>query len=875
MAERIEVLTYQVRAETQGFTPQIAAASRELDNLAKVAGGKGVPQIGALGGALSTVTTRTHGAREGMGKLQNAVIEFGKHAAGLPNRGPLGRLIEGLGLLTLGSPIVIGIAAAAAAIGLAWDKLTEKTRKLKEQTEEFVKAQSKAARTQFLGPNADVSQGITAAQQRLAEIKRRQEQRVLVQQEVGSKGSLIFSLIFGTKEALDKEAREIADAITQGGRTIQQRGQDLVRGLKDQIATFGNPFAAQRTDVVRRFQAGEITNAQQNEAIALINRLEALEKRAAASKKAGKGDEAAAKALADIRAEIEKVAAAATVSALDEFDRSVAEFAAKAAEAKLPAEEFTAALVRLREQREALVQAEDTDAFIASFDEALVHVDGLKQSFNDITRAVERQKKVVDALPKGSKDREKAEQQLNKLLGQQTQRYEQIRDVSGEVVAETGQSVQVTEDWRQKLAEVATTAADIAQGVLGIANALGIADGKTGQLLSNFINLGRQIPGILSGDPTAIFSGLGSLGGIVGGLVGGESPEEKARKAELRHNTLALQKLSERIGDLARFSSSGADLDRTKQSVAAILADPRFSQITRFTKGELSDENLRFLGGDPELLRQVAEQAGFEIGTAFSRAELEAIQQALEKETERGEFADTFAAQMEAFQREVDILDLDEPTKQFDVLRRRLDKVKDGAGVLGRTLAGLDLTTAEGVEAARKALQDLFRQIPNLTDTDFGGLNRTEFLDAIQAALGVIDAAGQQLAAGGPQGTGGFNVSREITEVTGGRLVGRLDTANAWLQETAFNTAEIARLMGSTAIRVPSLPSIVPGAPQTATVQVSFGDINVTVSGVTSVASGGATIASGIATELNRLLGTEQRLRTLALGTSVQTQRAV
>ena len=94
-------------------------------------------------------------------------------------------------------------------------------------------------------------------------------------------------------------------------------------------------------------------------------------------------------------------------------------------------------------------------------------------------------------------------------------------------------------------------------------------------------------------------------------------------------------------------------------------------------------------------------------------------------------------------------------------------------------------------------------QAGTLSAGQFGGLSlgeaRTQLLELI---TGLRDSV-----SGGTSGTGGFNESRTITEVTGNRLAGLVGTGNT-LQSTG-NTylAEIAK---NTAPLVQSLPALMP-----------------------------------------------------------------
>jgi hypothetical protein len=133
-------------------------------------------------------------------------------------------------------------------------------------------------------------------------------------------------------------------------------------------------------------------------------------------------------------------------------------------------------------------------------------------------------------------------------------------------------------------------------------------------------------------------------------------------------------------------------------------------------------------------------------------------------------------------------------------------------GALGDLLKGLDLTTEAGIDAARKAVQDLFDQFQGLSGdalaSFLGGLTPEDFVNAIEKLTDLINA---QASGGGIAGTGGFNVDRTITEVTGNRLEALLSTSNIFEEQIASNTGLIAQLLGGGTVPVISAPSL-PGS---------------------------------------------------------------
>src|SRR3990167_4207083 len=101
-------IAYNLKANTQDFQRgmQVADASlRKLDV------------------TTMRVASTTGRATPGLHKLQNTLANVGFAAAGLP--GPLGRVADKLSGFAFGGALTVGIAAGAAAIGLAWKKMHE------------------------------------------------------------------------------------------------------------------------------------------------------------------------------------------------------------------------------------------------------------------------------------------------------------------------------------------------------------------------------------------------------------------------------------------------------------------------------------------------------------------------------------------------------------------------------------------------------------------------------------------------------------------------------------------------------------------------------------------------------------------------------
>lgn len=369
-----------------------------------------------------------------------------------------------------------------------------------------------------------------------------------------------------------------------------------------------------------------------------------------------------------------------------------------------------------------------------------------------------------------------------------------------------------------------------------------------------------------------IIGGITAAAGIVGQLFG-KSPEQLRAAALQKENTEALRQLTKRVGDLGRINVTGTQLGL----VNALLGRPELAQAAKFPAG-FADTVNRIIGSALDAVglsatefKEIMRSFGLQIDDAakITVADVNALRDAIKK-SELTQFADTFAGQMSQFDAAIKIFDLTKPIDQFNALRRSIAAIANGGGKLQQLLDSFDLTTPEGVTAAITALQDLFTQMQagTITAADLGGLTPEQFEQLIERTIALLrEQAG---AGGGALGTGGFNVDRTITEVTGSRLQALLVTGNTFLEQIAYATTAIAAAMG-----IAGLPAITP--PDVTGKLGGGGDtyynISVVVEG--SITSGdadeiGGRIGRGIVTQIDKGLGREAKWRAITAGKSLK-----
>lgn len=297
-----------------------------------------------------------------------------------------------------------------------------------------------------------------------------------------------------------------------------------------------------------------------------------------------------------------------------------------------------------------------------------------------------------------------------------------------------------TAEWITNLRKATDQIVNVAEGVLGILDGLGLVDDQTRKVLEGLVKVGKNLPGALSGDPSSIIGAIGGVVQTIGGLFG-KSEEEKRREAVTRANTVALDRLRNEIGNID-LNVTGFDF-ATMQRVFAQINNPAQFLLKDNTKlGNRVNALLAANGLDIEDVKAAAEQLGltFQNTAEFYRQFNAALQ-----EVELTRFTDTFAGQMDKVRRSFEILGITDPAEKLQAMLDVITDVDVGSPAIRDAIAGLDLSTAEGLTEFQERLKDLFLNFETLTPEQLGGLTPTEFLDALAEAAGLSREALEQL----------------------------------------------------------------------------------------------------------------------------------
>jgi hypothetical protein len=154
-----------------GLVVDASGAQREIrltrEELVKLANGGTLAQKAVAGVAqpLTQTTVAARAATDGFSKLRGPLTQIAVQASGIP--GPLGRVASLLGQFSVGSALTVGVLAGIGAIGFAWEKATEKSRKAREEWEKQLDLLQKIRREQELGLPGEAGAAVRSGRARL------------------------------------------------------------------------------------------------------------------------------------------------------------------------------------------------------------------------------------------------------------------------------------------------------------------------------------------------------------------------------------------------------------------------------------------------------------------------------------------------------------------------------------------------------------------------------------------------------------------------------------------------------------------------------------------------------------------------------------
>jgi hypothetical protein len=213
--------------------------------------------------ARSAAAQRTLGTATGLTSsgLNSVRASLTGLAASLLGTAPgVAQFTSALGTMAVGSGVMIGVLAGLAALGFAWDKLTEKTRKAKQETEEALRSLSKLRDRERQGAGGETVDHIDRARQQLA--KDRAALVALQQQSVGP--STQFSIVGGGFSAAQGDPVAKAKQIEKLQADIAAGERAVARAVRESSETSTRAVASNLAALVAGKQAtkAEIQNAE-------------------------------------------------------------------------------------------------------------------------------------------------------------------------------------------------------------------------------------------------------------------------------------------------------------------------------------------------------------------------------------------------------------------------------------------------------------------------------------------------------------------------------------------------------------------------------------------------------------------------------------
>ena len=474
-------------------------------------------------------------------------------------------------------------------------------------------------------------------------------------------------------------------------------------------------------------------------------------------------------------------------------------------------------IAAVREVRTALIEAaraaEEADAAITKSKAFSAPTSGkpdLLRAVGAVSAGISSLESQRDATspdsPAGMEKRKRIQGEINKLQGELNGLRQQNDQLLAAEEARQQAILQAMRDQASAIGQVAGLALQIGQ-------AFGIVGAQMASTIQSVISGAASIEPFLAtlkdykaGGKSSLLSVIGAASPIVGGLVsliglfkGGEDPQIKAAREA---NTEALNRLTDKIGDLASSNLSGSELARVRGGLTSFVNDPAnaplFKRDFKIADTTGLEGLFRQFGTTKAEVEDVAKALGITLVTLGDyKKVLEAINAA-----DLAAYTDTFTGSLQRLSDQLHAYGITDPTEKLRRTIATLTNASTGIPALASALSGIDVTTAEGAAAAIAKVQGLLESLGSgdLTFADLGGASIAE---ARQAFLDLID----QLRGGAAKGTGGYNVDRSITEATGSHLAGLMATGNYFAERTALATEAILR-----AFTGQGLPALTPPA---------------------------------------------------------------
>lgn len=415
---------------------------------------------------------------------------------------------------------------------------------------------------------------------------------------------------------------------------------------------------------------------------------------------------------------------------------------------------------------EAVLAAEQMERFAQTFATLeRASAEGLAPTISDfwmidvvIAGAEER----LNDLTEGSKSYRDLQAEITKLLQKRKNLLEGVAD------ANVGGAPSSAKDRLRDMVEFAREVQQAADGALQLAQNLGGASESLIGMMRSIVQIAGNLPALAKAIDAGGAMGIVSAGlPILGALSSmfGKSPEERQRAQELRENTQAIREWTAKVGALGGIDVSGSDATGAAGGLRPFLR--------RFAGNGLlpARSAAQAAGLDLAALDRIAASLGITLNDNIQSFEQLAKQ--LNATTDKlGEFGDDLDSQRRQAEAEIALFGVTDPLER---LRIRQRATGGRSSALDGVTAGLDLSTAEGREQARRNAQALFDVMRagggTLGAGELGGLTGDELLQALLDLIdGLRDVEGAVSTAAGGSVVGGVSGYSGLTAAAGAHL---------------------------------------------------------------------------------------------------------
>jgi TP901 family phage tail tape measure protein len=508
--------------------------------------------------------------------------------------------------------------------------------------------------------------------------------------------------------------------------------------------------------------------------------------------------------------------------------------------------------------------------FTSLSDSNRVFVRAILQSFLDALEAAKAAREEAEALDEGTEARAEADERAAKATAKAEKAYKTITAALRTFIKDQGVLEAALDDvekaWNaffkdpedpdapeSRLEAIGELLEASARAALQFADALGVLDDSTRQVLQGLVDLGSGLADIASGNLIpGVIKGIGGVVGVIGGLFGGGgqelSPEQKEAIEEQKRflkeqrdaiieNSRRLEELTAGIENLTQdLSSIGGELvgglqtifrdaeaayaealDRLAERAASGVGAGPFEQQALAAAAQaarrqiLSDiaAGLDEFGFSILELERVAEEAGIEIGAliAWLEGEKIATEQAIRQAEQfidalnRFAFEDLFEGfrgQLRLIDLEFQLLDKDDPVERLQRATQAFNELADLPPEFQKRLDDIDFEnlTPEELKDLEDILADLFFAVledPNLIGA-LGDLSADDFIEAISELTDSVDEL-QEEGLGIDSGAENVSAINRITVEQADRLLALTSTQNFYLRSIFEEMVNIRALI--------------------------------------------------------------------------------